>query len=100
MDRAEDEMALDRRKRTTPAAVFGNYSNYYVKRADDLRYQLISPHLSGDILDIGCNSGRDTIKIAQSNGVRFITGIDIDQKLISDCERARESRRPSRPTLL
>lgn len=36
-----------------------------------------------DILDIGCNIGHITLSVARDFRARSITGIDIDQKLIS-----------------
>lgn len=35
-----------------------------------------------DILDIGCNIGHITLSIARDLGARYVTGIDIDPKLI------------------
>lgn len=36
-----------------------------------------------DILDIGCNIGHITLSIARDFGAKYVTGIDIDSKLIN-----------------
>ncbi|KAJ8920172.1 hypothetical protein NQ315_011833 [Exocentrus adspersus] len=70
---------------------YGNYNRYYGYRNPnnemDHRLRVFTHHPSlfegKDILDIGCNIGHITLSVARDFGARSVTGIDIDQKLIS-----------------
>ncbi|XP_064382300.1 probable RNA methyltransferase Y17G7B.18 isoform X1 [Halichondria panicea] len=68
---------------------YGNYDRYYGYRnsgvdEEDLRISMFQKEwFEGvDCLDIGCNTGQITIKIAQIFKPRKIVGIDIDHKLV------------------
>lgn len=67
---------------------YGNYNRYYGYRTmendEDPRIELFRPEwfTDKDVLDIGCNVGQVTMKIAQNFHPKKIIGIDIDQSLI------------------
>jgi hypothetical protein len=67
---------------------YGNYAGYYGYRLDsqgnDPRIDLLdSQWFTGKkILDIGCNSGVLTIRLAKKHAVESIRGVDIDNSLI------------------
>ncbi|EGG21881.1 hypothetical protein DFA_01767 [Cavenderia fasciculata] len=69
--------------------IYGNYKNYYKYRHDkadqeDLRFQVLGKDLfkGKRCLDIGCNSGVVTLKIACDFEPSYIKGVDIDLDLI------------------
>jgi 7SK snRNA methylphosphate capping enzyme len=70
---------------------FGTYQNYY-KRNVDANERLRgfeSQWFKGKrVLDIGCNEGVLTIKIAEDYQPQYILGIDIDQRLIDSASSA------------
>lgn len=72
---------------------YGNYSGYYGYRLDkdgnDPRISLMEESWfeGKKVLDIGCNSGVLTIKLAQEFNLESIKGIDIDPSLISKANK-------------
>ena len=73
--------------------IYGNYPCYYGYRMEcsqDPRFQLFKSEMFSNkkCLDIGCNSGAITIKIAQDFTPLFIQGLDIDPELIKRAKRA------------
>jgi len=71
--------------------VHGNYSAYYGYRNagapvfEEARLECLPSGLfeGKDVLDVGCNVGHVTLKVAKDYMPRMITGIDIDGKLIA-----------------
>ncbi|KAJ5073098.1 7sk snRNA methylphosphate capping enzyme [Anaeramoeba ignava] len=69
--------------------IFGNYSRYYgyrlVNQEKDPRINILPSKLfeGKNCLDIGCNSGFLTLKIAYNYNVKSMVGIDIDNSLIN-----------------
>ena len=76
---------------------YGNYAGYYGYRLDasgnDPRIDLLdSKWFTGKkVLDIGCNSGVLTIRLAKKHAVESIYGVDIDKSLISRASKNLES---------
>lgn len=69
------------------AYIYGNYPCYYGYRMEcsrDPRVDLFTSDMfhNKKCLDIGCNSGAITIKIARDFTPQFIEGVDIDPELI------------------
>ena len=68
--------------------IFGNYSNFYYNRyldnfKENIQSQISSTWFKDKVcLDIGCNIGTLTMRIAQEFKPKMIIGIDIDHKLI------------------
>ena len=68
--------------------IFGNYSNFYYNRylenfKENMQNQISSIWFKDKIcLDIGCNIGTLTMRLAQEYKPKMIIGIDIDYKLI------------------
>ena len=67
--------------------IYGNYPCYYGYRMEcsqDPRMQLLEPSLftNKKCLDIGCNTGAITTRIARHFSPVFIQGLDIDPELI------------------
>jgi 7SK snRNA methylphosphate capping enzyme len=68
--------------------IFGNYSNFYYNRylenfKENIENQISSTWFKDKIcLDIGCNIGTLTMRLAQEYKPKMIIGIDIDYKLI------------------
>ena len=68
--------------------IFGNYSNFYYNRylenfKENIQNQISSIWFKDKIcLDIGCNIGTLTMRLAQEYKPKMIIGIDIDYKLI------------------
>lgn len=79
--------------------IYGNYRAYYGKRLragnlnigrlQDDRLELLQPdwYLGRDVLDIGCNDGILSLKIAETLGVKSMTGVDIDGHLVQRAQR-------------
>ncbi|PAA54457.1 hypothetical protein BOX15_Mlig032688g1 [Macrostomum lignano] len=79
--------------------IYGNYRAYYGKRLragnlnigrlQDDRLELLQPdwYLGRDVLDIGCNDGILSLKIAETLGVKSLTGVDIDGHLVQRAQR-------------
>ncbi|XP_037949380.1 probable RNA methyltransferase CG1239 [Teleopsis dalmanni] len=70
--------------------IYGNYTNYYGYRNNatfDRRLAVFQndSHLftNKTVLDIGCNSGFITTKVAELFNVKSIVGLDIDRSLIN-----------------
>ena len=68
---------------------YGNYDKYYGYRnggvfEPDPRFCLLNKELfkGKDVLDIGCNTGQVTVRIAKEFEPRRIVGIDIDDSLV------------------
>uniref|UniRef100_A0A914VUR5 RNA methyltransferase n=1 Tax=Plectus sambesii TaxID=2011161 RepID=A0A914VUR5_9BILA len=67
---------------------YGNFNRYYGKRLkekeEDPRFKLINREFIEDksVLDIGCNVGFLTLKMAKDMAPRRITGVDIDGQLV------------------
>ncbi|XP_018568030.1 probable RNA methyltransferase Y17G7B.18 isoform X2 [Anoplophora glabripennis] len=86
-----EEQPLPQFKEKDKQFQYGNYNRYYGYRNPnneiDHRLRVFSHHPylfeNKDILDIGCNIGHITLSVARDFRARSITGIDIDQKLIS-----------------
>jgi 7SK snRNA methylphosphate capping enzyme len=70
-------------------AIFGNYMSYYSKRKQaeglDRRLTLLDKSWVANkrVLDVGCNSGKVTVDIAQHFQPYRCTGVDIDHQLVS-----------------
>ena len=85
------EVAVTKNK---PVYIYGNYPSYYGYRnaefSKDPRIEFFKSEMFENkrCLDIGCNSGAITIKIARDFTPQFIQGIDIDPELI---KKARKS---------
>ncbi|XP_018014673.1 uncharacterized protein LOC108671617 [Hyalella azteca] len=68
---------------------YGNYHQYYGYRNPqhntDPRLAFLNPRWfdGRDVLDVGCNIGHVTLTVARDFNPRFVTGIDIDKKLIN-----------------
>ncbi|TKR76866.1 hypothetical protein L596_017941 [Steinernema carpocapsae] len=88
----EEEEAAKREKKKTRFR-YGNYNRYYGTRLgkatkgndqDDPRLEMLPKHYfeHKSVLDIGCNVGYLTMKIAKRYGPRRVVGIDIDDILI------------------
>lgn len=71
--------------------IYGNYNRYYgyrnVAEAEDVRLVAFKHYMEffeeAEILDIGCNYGNVTAKIAKEFPIKHIVGIDIDKSLIA-----------------
>ena len=67
---------------------YGNYNRYYGYRnpndEEDIRLRFMKPEWFKDkqVLDIGCNVGRVTLKVARHFAPKSIIGMDIDRNLI------------------
>jgi len=78
--------------------VYGNYPTYYHRRHDDKnaapepdpRLQLLKPHhlKRKRVLDLGCNTGLVTRELVETYGARFVSGVDIDEKLITQAKNS------------
>ncbi|KAI6656711.1 7SK snRNA methylphosphate capping enzyme-like [Oopsacas minuta] len=73
--------------------IYGNYPCYYgyrMESSQDPRMELFKSEIfqNKKCLDIGCNSGAITIRIARDFTPRFIEGIDIDPELIKRANRS------------
>lgn len=74
---------------------YGNYDRYYgyrnLNESMDVRLKVFhhNQHLfkDKDVLDIGCNVGHITIAVAKQLHTKSVTGIDIDQLLITRAKR-------------
>lgn len=56
------------------------------KYLSDARFARLAPHISGDVLDIGCQSGQ--LKARLGAQIRSYTGVDVSQEAIADARRA------------
>ena len=67
-------------------AEFGNYKSYYRSRRNDTDQRLSYMHpdwfLGKKCIDIGCNEGVFTMKVAATYQPSFMIGIDLDPRLI------------------
>lgn len=88
--------------------IFGNYPSYYSYRNDDDRLPNIDSELrriglngltsliaEKRCLDIGCNTGKVTMEIAEKYRPKWILGMDIDNKLISIARKLIEEKSES-----
>jgi len=76
-------------KKNKPIYTFGNYEAYYGGRTEDCRWvameSKLAPYIAnGDVLDIGCNTGKISAAVARSeHWPKSVLGIDVDEGLIS-----------------
>lgn len=90
-DGAVDEAA--KRKRGTKRVDRGNYSGYYGFRfgeaETDPRVDVLQEAwLDGKrVLDVGCNVGKVTLRVAEKCNARWVMGIDVDGKLIQKARK-------------
>lgn len=69
--------------------IYGNYTKYYGyrnKNERDVRLEIFEQYkdlFTGDLLDIGCNTGFITTHLAERFAVKSAIGIDIDKSLIN-----------------
>uniref|UniRef100_A0A1I8F2H2 RNA methyltransferase n=1 Tax=Macrostomum lignano TaxID=282301 RepID=A0A1I8F2H2_9PLAT len=73
--------------------VYGNYrasrrGGLNIDRMQDDRLQLLQPdwYTDKEVLDIGCNDGVFSLKIAEALKVRSLTGVDIDAQLVGSAQ--------------
>lgn len=85
--------------------VYGNYNRYYGYRnkaeTEDVRIVAFHRYMDffkdADILDIGCNYGNVTVKIAKNFPIKSIVGLDIDKDLIAMARKRIVSERKALP---
>lgn len=65
----------------THLAGASNYTRWIV--------EAVAPHLSGDILEVGCGTGSYTPHLARSGGA--VTAVDIDPAFVAEARRVTES---------
>ncbi|KNE61209.1 hypothetical protein AMAG_18752 [Allomyces macrogynus ATCC 38327] len=90
MDKHRDHFETKRRSYRLPFP-HGNYSGYYGLRPvdSDPRVAIIPGYeIAGKVvLDVGCNSGALTLRLASLHRPKWMLGIDIDGHLIRDAAR-------------
>lgn len=95
--REEDSAKETKKDKSGFVYKYGNYSGYYGYRLDgagnDPRIDLLQAEWfrGKKILDIGCNTGVLSIRIARRFSVESIHGVDIDKSLITRATRNLES---------
>lgn len=85
--------------------VYGNYNRYYgyrnIAESEDVRIVAFHRYMdffkNAKILDIGCNHGNVTVKIAKEFPVKSIVGLDIDKDLVALARRRIASDRKALP---
>ncbi|UYV71636.1 CWC22 [Cordylochernes scorpioides] len=81
------EKAKNGVKKAPNRFIYGNYNRYYGYRnvnEEDVRFHTFKEEWfrNKSVLDVGCNVGHLTLKIAKEYGPKKIIGIDIDKALI------------------
>lgn len=82
-----------KRKRGSKKVSAGNYGGYYGFRfgesEDDPRVDALQEEwVRGKrVLDVGCNEGRVTLRVAKKFQTKFILGIDVDGKLVQKARK-------------
>uniref|UniRef100_A0A1I8HY77 RNA methyltransferase n=2 Tax=Macrostomum lignano TaxID=282301 RepID=A0A1I8HY77_9PLAT len=86
-------------------AMYGNFradynrqtrgaSEFNIGQMQDDRLQLLQQdwYTGRDVLDIGCNDGVFSMRIAEAMGVKSLTGLDIDEELVRTAQSNLEDR--------
>ncbi|PAA92764.1 hypothetical protein BOX15_Mlig005655g2, partial [Macrostomum lignano] len=86
-------------------AIYGNFradynrqtrgaSEFNIGQMQDDRLQLLQQdwYTGRDVLDIGCNDGVFSMRIAEAMGIKSLTGLDIDEELVRTAQSYLEDR--------